>query len=314
MIDGHTFLRERLAERAQVPSTESISGLPPYLDAFLSHLRLLVGVPFQSLVPHEELLPDGAIRFFYVDRSWTDRLVDGAAAVGKLGSREVAHYEAHVTALAQSIDAGERLVRAAQRRLVDDWGAAKTEVAADTVTGFLLRSGLVSGWPHLAVRAYRGGAPLELARLERLSPGVLIALFFGVPDRVELEEPHHGVQFGVTTSDGGSVVHLRSPVGERVHDAGGALVPVPVPMRSGGRGVVHVRALRAAIDHTQRTTAPTAMPQTGSAALALTVLDPPFLQPFAGDAKDEGGRKQPITIRVADLRLEQRLDAWVNHV
>ncbi|MEZ4466479.1 MAG: hypothetical protein R3F43_19015 [bacterium] len=33
------------------------------------------------------LLPDESIRFFYLDRSWTDRLVDGAMAVGQIGTR-----------------------------------------------------------------------------------------------------------------------------------------------------------------------------------------------------------------------------------
>src|SRR6185312_11883747 len=85
------------------------------------------------------------------------------------------------------------------------------------VSGFLLRSSLVTGWPAMQVRAWasddEGDVPLEIdptelaaarpdlvvpiLRLERLSPGVLIVLFDGVPRLVWLEEPHHGVQYGL---------------------------------------------------------------------------------------------------------------------
>ena len=85
--------------------------MPPYMELFLSHLRLLVGVPFDYLVADERLLPDESIRFFYVDRSWTDRLVDGAIAVGKIGTREQAHHQGHAPAVNQQVDLSERIVR-----------------------------------------------------------------------------------------------------------------------------------------------------------------------------------------------------------
>src|SRR5438874_2868368 len=62
--------------------------VPEYLTQWLGRLRLLYGVPFTNLVPHSMLLPKESIRFFYVDRNWTDRLVDGALSVGKTSTRE----------------------------------------------------------------------------------------------------------------------------------------------------------------------------------------------------------------------------------
>ena len=79
----------------QIDASIPESTLPPYMEMFLAHLRLLIGVPFDYLVPDARLLPDESIRFFYLDRSWTDRLVDGAIAVGKIGTREQAHHQAH---------------------------------------------------------------------------------------------------------------------------------------------------------------------------------------------------------------------------
>ena len=34
-------------------------------------------------------------------------------------------------------------------------------------------------------------------RLEQLAPSVLLAIFDGVPEIVHVDEPRHGVQFGV---------------------------------------------------------------------------------------------------------------------
>src|SRR5262245_34184900 len=95
LIAGQEFLRVRMTVKDQDPDNSSVAGMPPYMESFLSHLRTLVGVPFEYLVPHPDLLPDESIRFFYVDRSWADRMVDGANAVGQIGSREQAHYHGH---------------------------------------------------------------------------------------------------------------------------------------------------------------------------------------------------------------------------
>jgi hypothetical protein len=310
-------LKARLARPAQVPSEESLASFPPYLDAFLAHLRLLVGVPFQYLIPDARLLPDESIRFFYLDRSWTDRLVDGALAVGQVGTREQAHVQAHAPAVHRWVDDSEALVRDLQRRWIDNYADEKRNpqrppAPADTVTGFLLRSALVSGWPHLEVRAFAGGNPLPTLRLERLSPGVLIVLWRGVPDRVELEEPHHGVQFGVDPAGQGYTVFLRRPNGEQVTP--GSPVKVPVPMRTGGRGVVHMTELRRRLEIRRFLPAPQgnagAIAQTGAGAFAISLLNPPFQQPFTNDAPGPPAQVT-IALRVADGALETALRAFV---
>ena len=210
-IESSTALKERLRRPIQLDVTEAESEMPPYMELFLSHLRLLVGVPFDYLCPDDRLLPDESIRFFYIDRSWTDRLVDGAVAVGKIGTREQAHHQGHAPAVNQQVDLSERIVRIIQRgrQSFTDAKAANDQnpAPADTITGFLLRSSAVSGWPQMDVRAYKTDVPepfdpadpkiqplqLPTLRLELLSPGVMIAIFQGVPQLVILEEPHNGV-------------------------------------------------------------------------------------------------------------------------
>src|SRR6516225_11904360 len=115
MITGFQALAERMVAKDQIDATVPESAMPPYMESFLAHLRLLVGVPFDYLVPDARLLPDESIRFFYLDRSWTDRLVDGAMAVGKIGSRDQAYHQARSGPVSQQIDLTERIVRDLQR-------------------------------------------------------------------------------------------------------------------------------------------------------------------------------------------------------
>jgi hypothetical protein len=295
-ITGADALRERLSASAQTPPQDPASALPPYLESFLAHVRLLVGVPFEYLVADPRLLPTESIRFFYVDRSWTDRLVDGAMAVGKVGTREQAHHQAHDPALRATLDQTERIVRDLQRG-TQSFAQAKAGASADTtpagpITGFLLRSRAVSGWPDMEVRAFRtqSGARVQLAtlRLERLQETILLALFDGVPDLVWCEEPHHAIVFGFATA-GAAAFHLttRGPDGLPVAGAS----DVAVPLRAGGRRVVAVSELRRRL-HARSVADPAHVPpQTGAAAFALAMLAPPWRQRFEG----AGGTAAPPT-------------------
>jgi hypothetical protein len=322
-------LQARLTAPAQESTLEPDGDLPPYMESFLAHVRLLVGVPFEYLVPDDRLLPPESIRFFYVDRSWTDRLVDGAVAVGQIGSREEAHYQAHAPVLTQVIDQSERMVRDLQRQVPFDVAKATTDAnprPADTVTGFIVRSSAVKNWPHMDVRAYDttiaepyacadpavSAHQLTALRIELLAPSVMIALFEREPAMVILEEPHHGVQFGVRHQGSGIAVPLRDSQGSQVR-VGNDAVPVTVPMRSRHNDVVRVAALRDALQ-AQRAAHPTAVDQTGSGSFAISVLDPPWRQHFEGteDHADTGLTESPNPfINVASVVRSDALQASV---
>jgi hypothetical protein len=315
---SRAVLHARLTHPAQEAPLQPEGDLPPYMESFLAHLRCLVGVPFEYLVPDERLLPTESIRFFYLDRSWADRLIDGAVAVGQIGSREEAHYQARASVLAQVLDQSERMVRPLQRG--EDFVAAKRRSDAnprdaEVVTGFVLRSSAVRGWPHMDVRAYDRTLPepftagdpqvaqhqLRLLRLEVLSPSVLIALFEGEPKMVIIEEPHHGVQFGVRHRGSGLAVPLRDATGQQIL-VNNQPVPVTVPTRSRHRDVVRVAALRDALQ-AARTTHPQAVAQNGAAAFAISVLDPPWRQHFEGteDHADTGEPRDRSFVNVTDI-------------
>jgi hypothetical protein len=234
--------------------------VPRDLRLWLGRLRLLEGVPFGQLVADSSLLPPESIRFFYVDRGWTDALVEGALSVGTVTTADRAALESLYRVVRDETDEAERLLR------LPGWepGAAVPTGDAGPLSGFLLRSRLVSGWPALHVRAYaqdnlRLQPPVEddavgeeqdvplgrlgLLRLERLAPAVLLAIFDGVPQVVHVEEPRAGVQFGVDetgdASSAGAEVVLRDPAtGERFADSR----KVQVRFRSGAPGVVQLAA------------------------------------------------------------------------
>ena len=326
-IQSSNALKERLLRPIQLATTEPESEMPPYMELFLSHLRLLVGVPFDYLVADDRLLPDESIRFFYLDRSWTDRLVDGAIAVGKIGTREQAHHQGHAPAVNQQLDLTERVVRTIQRGR-QSFTAAKaandpSTTPADTITGFLLRSSAVSGWPQMDVRAYKTDVaepfdpadpkvqPQQLTtlRLELLSPALMIALFQGVPQLVILEEPHHGVQFGVHLDNSTYKVYVRDATGHQI-PIPPATTPVnyydiPLPVRATNSRVVHVTELRRQLNIV-RSTVPTAVPITGSASFGIAVLDPPWRQRFEGTV-DEAGTQVTSGGFVTNLNIAQRV-------
>ena len=287
-INSQQTLQARLAKPFQVTTTAPEAQMPPYMESFLAHIRLLIGVPFDYRVPDSRLLPDESIRFFYLDPSWVDRLVDGVISVGKIGTREQAHHQAQSPAVTQQLDVTTRGVRDLQRGLVSflDLRANPPKVTDPVITGFLLRSSAVSGWPHMDVRAYDtvlpvnydpatipdGAHQLPTLRLERLAPAVMIALFEGIPKMVVCEEPHHGIQFGVHESGGKFSIFRRAPDAMAL---GGNSIDVPV--RQANSRVLAIAALRRKLKAD-----PALAPQTGSAGFAIEVLNLPWRQRFEG--------------------------------
>ena len=293
---GPAALRERMTAKEQVDASVPESSMPPYMEMFLAHLRLLIGVPFEYLAPDSRLLPDESIRFFYLDRSWTDRAVDGAIAVGKIGTREQAHHQAHSADVQSQLDLTERVVRILQR---GQQGPTPSNPAG-VVTGFLLRSAAVSGWPSMDVRAFNQILPenegdpnsidyaawLKLAkasqlltlRLELLSPSVLLALFDGIPQLVWCEEPHQGVQFGFTPQNNQYYLDRHTTSGA-IEEGETPAQLVPTPMRNNAPAVVAIQQLR---DQLIALADPNLVPQTGSAAFAIELLYLPWRQRFQG--------------------------------
>ena len=113
--------------------------VPGVVRRALAELRLLHHVPFSYLVADASLLPPESIRFFYLDRNWTDALVQGALSVGTFTAADRAQLEALLldrSATRSTRRSGPSAARPGESRPAGRGGA---------ITGFLLRSRVVSG-------------------------------------------------------------------------------------------------------------------------------------------------------------------------
>jgi hypothetical protein len=152
------------------------------ITAWFTNLGLLQGVPFNYLISDERMLPKESIRFFWVDRMWVDCLLDGAFSIGRVTMSDYALDQAHATG-----------------------NSSPATNPFDGVTGFLLRSDVVAGWPGLQANGYdSGGKELPLLRIERLSPNVLICLFDGEVNSVALHQKPETLHFGLNFDPGGN--------------------------------------------------------------------------------------------------------------
>ncbi|HVF98386.1 MAG TPA: hypothetical protein VND68_00995 [Chloroflexia bacterium] len=197
--------------------------MPETIVPWLARLALLYGVPFNNLVPNSAMLPVEAIRFFYVDPNWVDSLLDGALSVGIQSSRDSLFHELMRDSMHRAVDAVLSQVRD-QLRNVTTQGTTAPPVA---MSGFILRSAGVSGWPGLEVRAWSATDstnPMKPLRLDRVAPSVMIAIYPDVPVRVEINEPSEGLVFGCE-DEGIALRYVPGVAGATADNVGDALAP-----------------------------------------------------------------------------------------
>lgn len=291
-----TTLPFELSHLPPVAIAETDDGdgaIPAELRQWLVRLRLLDNVPFAYLAADSDLLPEESIRWFYVDRRWTDALVQGALSVGTVNSDDRTTLTARYTDVRAELDQEERNVR----RVAGTERYAPVEGSGTgPISGFLLRSRAVSGWPAMHVRAFSiepaGGdeaqipedAPgrIRLLRLDRLAPAVLLCLFDGIPSVVHLEEPRQGVQFGFDAQgEDDDVTATLQPRNATTFDTLPG-DPIEVPFRAGGTGVVDIQQLERALKDRVGSGAADGL---DSAEYALQLVRLPFRQVFGQDVE-----------------------------
>lgn len=236
-----------LTPAASAAAAASVDEIPPELKDWLVRLRLLHDVPFAYFVADTALLPEESIRWFYLDRRWTDSLVQGALSVGTVNTDDRLQLSDRYAQVRDALDTAERNYRRQD-------GEPALSGSAGPVSGFILRSRVVSGWPGLHVHAFKEEPTegdgfdypddhpmrMRLLRLERLAPAVLLCLFDGIPKEVHIQEPRQGVQFGVDMGTTGTSASLavRQPSDPDVE-----LGRVTVRFRPNASGVIDMQRL-----------------------------------------------------------------------
>lgn len=161
---------------------------PDAVRDWFAGLGQLNDVPYNYFVPDERALPQPSIRFFSIDSAWMAYLLDGAFSIGRAVSNKPA------------LDASLR----------------SAIPVPGPMSGFLLRSPVVAGWPHMEVTGYdiAGGGTsffpegaseaniLKLIRMDRIAPDTLFCLFAGQLKTLDLYEKAEMIHFGVSYYSG----------------------------------------------------------------------------------------------------------------
>jgi hypothetical protein len=178
-----------LAARHLLFLQRSVSAkLPEAVNEWFVGLGMLNDVPYNYLVPDERELPQPSLRFFSIDSAWIACLLDGAFSIGRV----VSNKPGVDTPLRSAIP------------------------LPGPMSGFLLRSPVVTGWPHMEVTGYdvAGGGTsfrpdgatdaniLKLLRMERIAADTLFCVFAGDVKTVDLSEKAEVIHFGVAYEDG----------------------------------------------------------------------------------------------------------------
>jgi hypothetical protein len=199
-------IAETFADPAAIQSALESVLLPEDLSKWLGRLRLLKGVPFNYLVPDERMLPPESIRFFYLDMNWIDSLLDGAFSIGrnltKAEQSSTHNLDRAVTPkVNQHAREGSATIRA------EALGLPAPDLSLQVVSGFLLRSTVVSAYRGIGANVYPlGRTPkdpepklLDILRFEPLGPNsdTLICLVDGDAYRVDIHEAPEHLHYGI---------------------------------------------------------------------------------------------------------------------
>jgi hypothetical protein len=239
------------AASAAGPQTDAPTAVAPTdpettVEDWFASLRALSGVPFPYLVPDERMLPAESIRFFSVDPAWVRCLLDGAYSIGRITAGDVGHD------------------RALAMNPLEDSGPA--------LSGVLLRSAVVSGWPDLRIVATDdAGTVLPEQRRALVSPNVLLLLYAGSVGTLTVSEHPQALHFGFDLRDDGSGLFKRLRDPSTGHEKTDGVVLDAIPWRDETLRTVDIGGLLTAID--TRVGAGVGGPTTTSAQFALQMVE-----------------------------------------
>ena len=124
-------------------SAEDSLQIPSNVRNWFQNLSLLQTVPFNYLVPDARMLPIESLRFFVIDNEWIECLLDGAFSIGRVTSDDHQQDQSH---------------------LREEGKPNPAKNPFDFLSGFIMRSEAVSGWPDLQMDAYQTQTQIALSQ------------------------------------------------------------------------------------------------------------------------------------------------------
>lgn len=176
---------------------------PQAVTDFIAALRRLDGVPFSYLVPDERMLPTESLRIFTLDPNWVEAIVDGALSIGRTSETQRLR-DVGLGKIVRPLSI--RAARMARPNNRPHLARLKAEAGGSDkpITGVLIRSQAIRGWPTLQIDGYSkpdDTKPPDVAKLRmvHLSSDVLLCLFDGIVEMISIHEPpeqlHSGFEF-----------------------------------------------------------------------------------------------------------------------
>lgn len=248
-----------------------IHEIPSTISDWLGKLFLLEGVPVNYLLPHENYLisreggtvEKEAVGTFYIDYDWIEALLGGALSiVDTADSVSLLNMLKDGRFLPDNIMVNKANASFVPRGEGEEVPLPK--VISGHITGFFLRSQLVSGWKGIKVfaRDETGAWMQHPLKIERLSDDIQLCVFSGKVQQLQFIQPPEGTHFGVDESSEGWQKALR--------DKAGNVGQTKVTLAVSSKGVLSLNNIAGAITE-KGTTVST------SAELAFQLLESPVI-------------------------------------
>ncbi len=218
------FLKQQQQEaeaNVNLPEHEEAKAppLPPEVKKWFGKLQLLENVPFHYLVCDQAFLPPESLRFFRLDALWIDCLLDGAYSIGRITDQDLAE---------------EKI------------GAENPSLPVNQdISGILLRSEVVSGWPALMTKAYSepnpkaGAKPLTLLRQVRLAENILFCLYAGEIKCLDIHQKPEALHYGLDWNG------VAPPFSKELRNNAGT---IEIPWRNEARQILDIKSLAERIE------------------------------------------------------------------
>jgi len=271
---------------------------------WLTRLRLLEPIPFQYLVPSEDMLPSETIRYFHIDRNWVDALIDGALSVTLTSTRErqwllkeMDDGKTRYSSLMEDLDVAENLADEYRNYVTSKSNSTtSSKQTGSKLTGFLFRSSVVRDYPGLEITGYDSGnstKPWEdknqvsIHRFTRLSESIIMVIFNGCPTHIRFQEPAEGIRIGVDGDEDQYKLKLKKPDGTLLANE----MKIDVNKRSyGDKSVIDILGLyNSLIDKMDSGDLSASFDNQESALIATQMLQYPYQQDFVPYSQMQDG-------------------------
>ncbi|TPX64270.1 hypothetical protein SpCBS45565_g06023 [Spizellomyces sp. 'palustris'] len=193
----------------------------------------LHNIPAHYLIPDPAFLGKESLRFFYIDRNWTDALLDGALSIANHMDPDD-HVRTHI----------KDMLKTYLSTAIDPQIANYPPQLP--VYGFLLRSAIVTAWPDLEVRAPWTDAAaqagrLEVIRLENIAKDTMLCLLDRAPSQpggqlpsIRLSQPAHQQYFELDVDAGDERAAMEVKFLDTVNKGAASQTGTAVPLKGEG--------------------------------------------------------------------------------